>query len=95
MWWQEHDAVEAEINAYEMGDLARLKTFAKGAHDSGCLARVYTDLALRSDASKQTLSERDAELIEITLVTLLALDKLLHLLRDRRRCLKLMEYRLR
>lgn len=75
-WWQEHDRIEQEVDVYDMGDLARLKTFAK-------------------DASKQHLSPRDTDLIEITLTTLFAVDKLLHLLRSRRKALSLLEYRLK
>jgi hypothetical protein len=30
-WWQEHDRIELEVDTYDMGDLARLKTFAKSA----------------------------------------------------------------
>lgn len=74
-WWQEHDKIEQEVEAYDMGDLARLKTFAK-------------------TASKQHLSPRDTDLIEITLTTLFAVDMLLHLLRNRRKALTLLQYRL-
>ncbi|GJN91278.1 hypothetical protein Rhopal_004297-T1 [Rhodotorula paludigena] len=28
-WWQEHDRIETEIDAYDMGDLARMRQFAR------------------------------------------------------------------
>ncbi|ORY63821.1 hypothetical protein BCR35DRAFT_326628 [Leucosporidium creatinivorum] len=74
-WWEEHDRISKEVEEYDIGDLARLKTFAKAA-------------------SKQHLSPRDTDLIEITLTTLFAVDKLLHLLRNRRKALSLLQYRL-
>lgn len=49
---------------------------------------------LRTDKSKQALSPRDTDLIEITLSTIFAIDKLLHLLRHRRRSLALLRFRL-
>lgn len=30
-WWTEHDRIETEVDTYDMGDLARLKKFAKSA----------------------------------------------------------------
>ncbi|GAA6006481.1 uncharacterized protein JCM10292_003789 [Rhodotorula paludigena] len=74
-WWQEHDRIETEIDAYDMGDLARMRQFAR-------------------DKSKQELSPEDTDLIEITLTTLFAVDRLLHLLRQRRKALTLLGYRL-
>lgn len=47
-----------------------------------------------SDKSKHALSPRDTDLIEITLTTLFSVDKLLHLLRHRRRALTLLRHRL-
>lgn len=47
-----------------------------------------------ADKSKQALSPRDTDLIEITLTTLFAVDRLLHLLRQRRKALTLLSYRL-
>ncbi|GAA5911793.1 uncharacterized protein JCM6883_001272 [Sporobolomyces salmoneus] len=44
--------------------------------------------------SKQQLSRRDTDLIEVCLGTIFALDKLLSLLRQRRKSLVLLEYRL-
>ncbi|GAA5968934.1 hypothetical protein JCM3765_002934 [Sporobolomyces pararoseus] len=44
--------------------------------------------------SKQQLSRRDTDLIEVCLTTIFALDKLLSLLRQRRKSLVLLEYRL-
>ncbi|GAA6051096.1 hypothetical protein JCM3770_004711 [Rhodotorula araucariae] len=74
-WWAEHDRIETEVDDYDMGDLARMREFAR-------------------DKSKQALSPRDTDLIEITLTTLFAVDRLLHLLRQRRRALTLLGYRL-
>ncbi|GAA5844691.1 hypothetical protein JCM9279_002883 [Rhodotorula babjevae] len=74
-WWTEHDRIEAEVDDYDMGDLARMRLFAR-------------------DKSKQALSPRDTDLIEITLTTLFAVDRLLHLLRQRRKALTLLGYRL-
>ncbi|POY71023.1 hypothetical protein BMF94_5948 [Rhodotorula taiwanensis] len=73
-WWTEHDRIEKEVEAYDMGDLARMRAFAH--------------------KSKQALSPRDTDLIEITLSTIFAIDKLLHLLRHRRRSLALLRFRL-
>ncbi|BGP49079.1 hypothetical protein JCM10450v2_004958 [Rhodotorula kratochvilovae] len=74
-WWAEHDRIETEVDEYDMGDLARMREFAR-------------------DKSKQALSPRDTDLIEITLTTLFAVDRLLHLLRQRRKALTLLGYRL-
>ncbi|GAA5931626.1 hypothetical protein JCM3775_006905 [Rhodotorula graminis] len=74
-WWAEHDRIETEVDEYDMGDLARMRQFAR-------------------DKSKQALSPRDTDLIEITLTTLFAVDRLLHLLRQRRKALTLLGYRL-
>ncbi|GAA5988261.1 hypothetical protein JCM10908_002135 [Rhodotorula pacifica] len=74
-WWEEHDRIEREIDEYDMGDLAKMRQFAR-------------------EKSKQALSPRDTDLIEITLTTLFSVDKLLHLLRHRRRALTLLRYRL-
>ncbi|GAA5880177.1 hypothetical protein JCM3774_006075 [Rhodotorula dairenensis] len=75
VWWEEHDRIEREIDEYDMGDLARMRQFAR-------------------DKSKHALSPRDTDLIEITLTTLFSVDKLLHLLRHRRRALTLLRHRL-
>jgi uncharacterized protein YfkK (UPF0435 family) len=58
--------------------------------------RVATDsdLLWMSAKSKQNLSPEDTDLIELTLTTLLALDKLIHLLRVRSDNLELMNLRL-
>lgn len=45
-------------------------------------------------ATQRNLSPEDTDLIEVTLTTLLALDKLLHLLRDRSESLELLSLRL-
>lgn len=45
-------------------------------------------------ATQHDLSPADTDLIEITLTTLFAVDKLQHLLRNRRRALTLLNYRL-
>ncbi|GAA5890406.1 hypothetical protein JCM8208_004858 [Rhodotorula glutinis] len=74
-WWTEHDRIETEVDEYDMGDLSRMRQFAR-------------------DKSKQALSPRDTDLIEITLTTLFAVDRLLHLLRQRRKALTLLGYRL-
>ncbi|GAA5852857.1 hypothetical protein JCM8547_004711 [Rhodosporidiobolus lusitaniae] len=74
-WWAEHDRIEQEVDEYDMGDLEKMRRFAR-------------------DKSKQALSPRDMDLIEITLTTLFAVDKLLHLLRNRRKSLVLLGYRL-
>lgn len=48
----------------------------------------------RTAATQRNLSPEDTDLIEVTLMTLLALDKLLHLLRDRSEQLELLGLRL-
>ncbi|KWU42321.1 hypothetical protein RHOSPDRAFT_36119 [Rhodotorula sp. JG-1b] len=60
-------------------------------YDMGDLARMRQ---LARDKSKHALSPRDTDLIEITLTTLFSVDKLLHLLRHRRRALTLLRHRL-
>lgn len=79
-----------------MGDLSRLKTFAKSRLGSGSAEHAAGGLICSpdADASKQHLSPWDTDLIEITLTTLFAVDKLLHLLRQRRKALTLLQYRL-
>ncbi|GAA5824521.1 hypothetical protein JCM11251_000457 [Rhodosporidiobolus azoricus] len=62
-----------------------------GEYDMGDLAKMRS---LAREKSKQALSPRDTDLIEITLTTLFAVDKLLHLLRNRRKALSLLGYRL-
>ncbi|GAA5952394.1 hypothetical protein JCM21900_003802 [Sporobolomyces salmonicolor] len=74
-WWAEHDRIESEVDAYDMGDLSKMRTVAK-------------------NKSKQELSPKDTDLIEVCLTTLFAVDKLLHLLRQRRKALILLGYRL-
>lgn len=104
-WWIEHDRIETEVDEYDMGDLSRMRLFARGA--STPLSRPFTSVLLRhvprgadevrlapADKSKQALSPRDTDLIEITLTTLFAVDRLLHLLRQRRKALTLLSYRL-
>ncbi|BGP17048.1 hypothetical protein JCM10213v2_005057 [Rhodosporidiobolus nylandii] len=59
--------------------------------DYGDLKRMRE---LARDKSAQPLSPRDTDLIELTLTTLFSVDKLLHLLRDRRKALGLLGYRL-
>jgi hypothetical protein len=53
------------------------------------------DLKNFAAATKRNLSPQDTDLIEITLTTILELDKLLHLLRDRSENLDLMSIRLK
>ncbi|GAA6034607.1 hypothetical protein JCM8097_005420 [Rhodosporidiobolus ruineniae] len=60
-------------------------------YDMGDLAKMRR---LARDKSKSALSRKDTDLIEITLTTLFAVDKLLHLLRNRRKVLALLGYRL-
>ncbi|GAA6009150.1 hypothetical protein JCM10207_004283 [Rhodosporidiobolus poonsookiae] len=62
-----------------------------GEFDLGDMARLRR---LARDKSKQALSPKDTDLIEITLTTLFAVDKLLHLLRNRRKALALLGFRL-
>ncbi|GAA5907905.1 hypothetical protein JCM6882_001522 [Rhodosporidiobolus microsporus] len=62
-----------------------------GEYDMGDLEKMRR---LARDKSKQALSPKDTDLIEITLTTLFAVDKLLHLLRNRRKALSLLGYRL-
>lgn len=45
-------------------------------------------------ASQKALNAEDTDLIEITLTTLFALDKLLHLLRQRSKALRLVDARI-
>ncbi|BGP25411.1 growth-arrest-specific protein 2 domain containing protein [Rhodotorula toruloides] len=75
-WWTEHDRIEREIQAYDMGDLTKMRNIAR-------------------ERSKQELSPRDTDLIELTLTTLFAVDKLLSLLRQRRKALTRLDYRLK
>jgi predicted AAA+ superfamily ATPase len=51
-------------------------------------------LSLFEAATQRNLSREDTDLIEVTLTTLLALDRLLHLLRGRSENLELMSTRL-
>ncbi|GAA6010309.1 hypothetical protein JCM11491_006260 [Sporobolomyces phaffii] len=74
-WWQQHEAIEKEVEEYDLGDLTKMRTFAK-------------------EKSKHELSTRDTDLIEVCLTTIFALDKLLALLRKRRKSLVLLGYRL-
>ncbi|GAA6052072.1 hypothetical protein NBRC10513_002654 [Rhodotorula toruloides] len=75
-WWTAHDRIEREIQAYDMGDLTKMRNIAR-------------------ERSKQELSPRDTDLIELTLTTLFAVDKLLSLLRQRRKALSLLGHRLK
>ncbi|KAK4701836.1 hypothetical protein P7C70_g4387, partial [Phenoliferia sp. Uapishka_3] len=63
-----------------------------GQYDMGDLAKLKT---LAKNTTQHDLSPADTDLIEITLTTLFAVDKLLHLLRNRRKALTLLNYRLR
>ncbi|GAA6062366.1 hypothetical protein JCM10212_004212 [Sporobolomyces blumeae] len=60
--------------------------------DVGDLAKMRM---VAKNKSKQALSRRDTDLIEVCLTTIFAIDKLLHLLRQRRKALVLVGYRLR
>lgn len=73
------------------------------SHNNGYVAKAnpeavthaWLDLCARApDKSKHALSPRDTDLIEITLTTLFSVDKLLHVLRHRRRALTLLRHRL-
>jgi len=88
-WLAEHERVETETDQFDKGDMIRLKKFAKGSVTLvlpmlefsvfGTLANLYPKIA----KSRQNLSPEDTDLIELTLDTLFALDKLIHLLRFR------------
>lgn len=77
-----------------MGDLARMRQFARGAALSSLVSILGLTNEDDADKSKQELSPEDTDLIEITLTTLFAVDRLLHLLRQRRKALTLLGYRL-
>lgn len=34
-WWEEHDKIETECDAFDYGDLTSLRTFAKGEFSEG------------------------------------------------------------
>jgi hypothetical protein len=55
---------------------------------------TYVKILCCEAATQRNLSPEDTDLIELTLTTLLALDKLLHLLRDRSESLDLLDLRL-
>ncbi|KAG9006560.1 hypothetical protein FRB90_009863, partial [Tulasnella sp. 427] len=80
-WMVEHEKIEAETEQFDKGDMIRLKKMAK--------------VAERAAKSEQNLSPEDTDLIELTLQTLFALDKLMHLLRVRRDMIEQMDMRLR
>ncbi|KAI0356724.1 hypothetical protein OH77DRAFT_1520211 [Trametes cingulata] len=80
-WMEEHDKIEKETEIFDSGELKKLKKFTKG---------LYPQKA----AAQRNLSPADTDLIEITLTTIYALDKLLHLLRDRSDNLELLSIRL-
>lgn len=93
-WVTEHERIEKETEVFDSGDLKKLKKFTKGIPifyaNPIHLSLIYFLLA----ATERTLSPEDTDLIELTLTTLLALDKLLHLLRDRSESLELLGHRL-
>ncbi|SCV69746.1 BQ2448_1140 [Microbotryum intermedium] len=60
-------------------------------YDMGDLAHLKR---LAKEASQKAMSPKDTDLIEITLTTLFAVDKLLNLLKNRRKALTLLDHRL-
>ncbi|KAG8733220.1 hypothetical protein FRC11_007790, partial [Ceratobasidium sp. 423] len=91
-WVAEHDKIEQEAEQFDAGDMNRLKKFTKGGVKHTLLP--CTPFTLNSAATQRNLSREDTDLIEVTLTTLLALDRLLHLLRGRSENLELMSIRL-
>ncbi|KAG9128284.1 hypothetical protein FRC07_001925, partial [Ceratobasidium sp. 392] len=92
-WVAEHDRIEQETEQFDAGDMNRLKKFTKGGLHYNLM--VWCANAKFSQAATQrNLSREDTDLIEVTLTTLLALDRLMHLLRGRAENLDLMATRL-
>lgn len=91
-WVAEHDKIEHETEQFDAGDMNRLKKFTKG--EWSCILRKILSVNLLVAATQRNLSREDTDLIEVTLTTLLALDRLLHLLRGRSENLDLMATRL-
>ena len=96
-WVAEHDKIEKETEIFDAGEFRKLKKFTKGTspplfpHNAGIVILISP----RSTAAAQrNLSPADTDLIEITLTTIYALDKLLHLLRGRSENLELLAVRL-
>ncbi|TFK76178.1 hypothetical protein BDN72DRAFT_853157 [Pluteus cervinus] len=85
-WLAEHDAIEKETEIFDTGELAKLRQLTKGASAK--------NMALVPSATQRNLSPEDTDVIELTLTTIYALDKLLHLLRNRSENLELLGIRI-
>ena len=107
-WYEEFAVIEQMVEDYDLGDLASLRKFAAsefGFHFRRYGGRETTRWSetARNDAltryglgsSKRDLSNEDTDLLEVTLTTLLSLDRLLSLLRHRHQQLDLLTYRIR
>lgn len=94
-WMAEHEKIEAETEQFDKGDMIRLKKMAKGELHSVARHRCPANIERDAAKSEQNLSPEDTDLIELTLGTLFALDKLMHLLRVRRDMIEQMDMRLR
>lgn len=94
-FWQLHDEIEKEANEFDTGELRSLRLLAKGQYVSFDVRRPNRLMSLWSSAASQkALSAEDTDLIEIVLLTLASLDKLLHLLRQRSKALRLLDSRI-
>ena len=98
--WAQHDEIDREANELDQGELRSLRLLAKGERVGRLFQRradTYICLLLckRVEAASQKhLNAADTDLIEITLTTLFSLDKLIHLLKQRKKALKLLDTRI-
>jgi hypothetical protein len=90
-WLVEQDKIEKETEIFDSGELRKLRKFTKGTNSFCILCNHIHGLLA---ASKRNMSPEDTDLIELTLTTILELDRLLHLLRDRSENLDLLGYRI-
>jgi hypothetical protein len=91
-WMAEHDKIEKETEMFDTGDLNKLRKLTKGWFT--CIISTRIIVKPSKAATQRNLSPQDTDLIELTLTTLYALDRLLHLLRGRSEHLELLNLRL-
>lgn len=94
-WLEEHDRTEKETDVFDAEDMSKLKKLTKGGLGFYLFqSKISHATPHLSAATQRNLSPEDTDLIELTLTTLIALDRLLHLLRDRSESLDLLGLRL-
>lgn len=107
-WYHEFAAVEQEVEDYDMGDLASLRRFAASTSNFRFCSSLHHSFSrnpgivpgcsltlLLLALIKRDLSNEDTDLLEVTLTTLLSLDRLMSLLRQRHQQLDLLTHRIR